>query len=118
MRRKIVFIIAAIVFLFVVYNFLGRILVAFKASERLTSAVDRLHNLQVKNQELKNQLTEVTSPNYIEKQARDKLGLAKEGETLIVIPEEKIQQVLGLQKNNFGIDRLPNWQGWLRLFFK
>ena len=57
------------------------------------------------------------SQDFIEQQARDKLGLAKEGETIVIIPEEKINQVLGMAKQVVE-PRLPNWQGWLRLFWR
>lgn len=117
MKRKIVIVIAVLILIFIVYNFGVRIFTAFKAGDRLTAAADRLHNLEVKNKELKAQLEEVSTPDYIEKQARDKLGLAKEGETLVVIPEGKIKQVLGLQKETIRDERLPNWLGWMRLFF-
>ncbi len=117
MKRKIVIIIAVLVLIFIVYNFGVRILTAFKAGDRLTAAASRLHTLEVKNKELKAQLEEVSSADYIEKQARDKLGLAKEGEILVVIPEERIKQVLGLQKETTQEEKLPNWLGWIRLFF-
>lgn len=118
MRKKVFLIFAALVLLFIIYNLIVRIYVAVKAGERLTQAVDRLHQVEVKNTELKNQLKEVASKEYIEKQARDKLGLAKEGEVVVVIPEEKIKQVLGLSKDEKNEEKLPNWLGWLRLFFQ
>lgn len=53
------------------------------------------------------------SPLYLEKIARDKLGLSKPGEEVIVIPPE-------LLADNTPIvveDKSPNWQKWLKLFF-
>ena len=118
MKSKIVIVIAALVLIFIIYNFGVRILTAFKAGDRLTEAADRLHALEIKNKELKQQLEDVTSPDYIEKTARDKLGLAKEGEVVVVIPEEKIKQVLGVKKDSAEEERLDNWLGWFRLFFR
>lgn len=118
MKQKIVIVLGVIVFIFIVYSFAVRIFTAFKAGDRLTEAANRLHKLEVQNKELKAQLEEVSSPDYIEKQARDKLGLAKEGEVVMVIPEEKIKQVLGAKKDVQEEERLPNWLGWVRLFFK
>lgn len=118
MRKKAFLILAAIVLIFIAYNLIVRIYVAVKAGERLTQAVERLNKVEIKNKELKNQLKEVASKDYIEKQARDKLGLAREGDVVMVIPEEKIKQVLGISKENAEYKRLSNWLGWIRLFFK
>lgn len=118
MKHKIVIIIAALILIFIVYNFMVRIFTAFKAGDRLTEAANRLHTLEIQNKDLKAQLKEVTSPDYIEKQARDKLGLAKEGEVVVVIPEERIKQVLGLGKESPEEEKLANWLGWVRLFLK
>ncbi len=106
---------ATLVIILVSYNLIGQIFDALKVGDRLEESAERLHTLEIKNQELKKKLLEVKSPEFIEKQARDKLGLAKEGETIVVIPQEKIDAILGASKKLEEL-RLPNWQGWLKLF--
>lgn len=95
---------------------MGQIFSTLKAGDRLKEVTDNLQSLEVKNKELREKLEEVKKPEFIETQARDKLGLVKEGETLVIIPQEKIDEVLGMTKKIEEI-KLPNWQGWLKLFF-
>lgn len=113
---KIGFLVIILVAGIVVYNLLGDTWKAVRAGDRLSQAIEELHNLEIKNKELKNQLLQVKSAEFIEQQARDKLGLVKEGETVVVIPEEKIKQVLGLSKKIKEV-KFPNWLGWLKVFF-
>ncbi len=116
MKRKIVLLVATAVVLFIGYNFINRIYSALKSGDRLTQALDSLHQVEIKNKDLKEQLKQATSLDFVERQARDKLNYAKEGETVVVIPQSKIEQVLGIAKN--VQQRLPNPLGWLKVFFK
>lgn len=115
MSRKILIILSLIVVLIIAYNLISQTMQALKSGERLTEAAVELQSLENKNKELKKNLEYINTQEFIEKQARDKLGLAKKGETVVIIPDEKINQVLGASKNP-KLERLPNWQGWLRLF--
>lgn len=67
---------------------------------------------------LKNNLTESLQAGYIEQEARNKLGLAKPGETVVIMPEgsggANLSQESFQPQNETG---LPNWKKWLRLFF-
>lgn len=117
MTKKIGFLLAGVFLLVIVYNMIGQIFQAFKAGDRLTQEINKLSTLEIKNKDLKEQLTQVKSLEFIEQQARDKLGLAKEGETVVVIPPDKIKQVLGISKDKEIEVKLPNWMGWLKLFF-
>lgn len=113
---KTVLIFILIVVIIIAYNLISQIINTLKSGERLTQAAERLQTLQNQNKELKKQLEYIQTPEFIEKQARDKLGLAKKGETMVVIPEEKIDTVLGTSKSA-QTSRLPNYQGWLKLFW-
>lgn len=115
-KKKIGFLLIFVVIGIVIYNLVGQTVRASRVGDRLSQAIEELHNLEIKNKELKSKLLQVKSAEFIETQARDKLGLAKEGETVIVIPEEKINKILGLSKKIEEI-KLPNWLGWLRVFF-
>lgn len=116
MLKKLIFAVAILLVLVISYNLIGHILTALKANDRLSEAVGGLNQLDIKNKELRAQLEKVKSPEYIEEQARDKLGLSKEGEIMVVIPEDKLKQVMGLGKKMEEV-RLPNWLGWLKVFF-
>lgn len=114
--RKVIFLAVAIIILIIIYSLITQIFSAFHSGDRLTESLDKLHQLQVKNQALKKSLTEASSPEFIEQQARDQLGLAKEGEVIVVIPDELIHKILSQQSPNSP--RLSNPQGWWQLFFK
>jgi cell division protein FtsB len=65
-----------------------------------------------RNQELKERLKEATSAAFIEKQAREKLGLARVGDTIILMEgsrEAKGSAAEGAHSSN--------WKRWWRLFF-
>lgn len=117
MFKKPLFLVIAIVVLIITYNLLGQIFTTLKAGERLKTATDELSSLAQKNNELKKQLTQVQTPDFIEQQARDKLGLGKGNETIVVIPDDKLKSVLGATEEQKQDIKLPNWQGWLRLFW-
>lgn len=116
MAKKIGIAASLIVFLVVTWNIIGQIISTLKSGDRLNIATDKLHRLEIKNKDLKAKLDEVKDLRFLEEQARDKLGLVKEGETLVIIPQEKIDSILGLSKKIEEI-KLPNWQGWLKLFW-
>ncbi len=88
------------------------------AEKRISRARERVENLKKENEETERRLAEVRGEEYIEKQLRDKLGLAKEGEIVVVLPDEEI-----LRKIAPGIpeeeDVLPDptWKKWLKLFY-
>ncbi|QQG43009.1 MAG: septum formation initiator family protein [Candidatus Daviesbacteria bacterium] len=113
--KKISFFTVAVVLLIIIYSLISQIFSAFRSGDRLSEALDKLHQLQIKNQALKKSLKTASSPEFIEQQARDKLGLSKEDEVVVVIPEEIIQKILSQTQPN--VPRLPNPIGWWKVFF-
>lgn len=116
MIKKISLVVIILVSLIVAYNLITQTLEATKSGERLSQAAEVVYKLQVKNENLKKKISQIKSPEFIEKEVRNKLGFAKKGETVVVIPEEKLKMVLGTSAS--AQIRLPNWLGWMRLFFK
>jgi cell division protein FtsB len=109
----------AIVFmatLFVISRGVFRLL---SSGERVQDAQERLKEVKLKQEELKTRLQEVNRDFYQEKQARDKLGLAKPGEIVVVLPDEDLLKRLSpraLEQENLEPPE-PNWRKWARLFF-
>lgn len=116
MIRKIFQIGIILLVLFITYSLLIQIMDALKSSERLSSAADTVYQLEARNRALKSKVAQIQSPQFIEEQARNKLGLSKSGETIVIIPEEKLRQILGATES--AQVRLPNWLGWFKVFFK
>lgn len=116
MIKKISLGLIILVSLIVAYNLITQTLEATKSGERLSQAADVVYKLEMKNKDLKKKLSQIQSSEFIEEEVRNKLGFAKKGETVVVIPEDKLKMVLG--SSSSAQIRLPNWLGWMRLFFK
>lgn len=116
MIKKIALGCIILVILFVVYNLVNQIIEATRSGERLSEAADVVYKLETKNKQLKNKLSQIQSPQFLEEEIRNKLGMSKKGETVVVIPEEKLKSVLGASQA--AEIKLPNWLGWWKIFFK
>ena len=88
-----------------------------KANQRILQEAEKVENLKIENQKLQEKIKEVQSDEYIEREIRDKLGLAKEGEIVVVMPEDDIVRQFA-PKIEFEEDSLPdpNWKAWGKLF--
>lgn len=77
----------------------------------------KVEDLKQENELLRKEVEKVTSDTHIEKQLRDKLGLAKEGEYVVVLPDDEIVKKLA-PRLVFEEDTKPleNWRKWLLLF--
>ncbi len=89
-----------------------------KAKEQIVEISQAVEKLQKQNNELKMRLTEVDSQAFTETQLRDKLGLAKPGETVVVLPDIEILKKLA-PTDTSEPTALPeaNWEKWYKLFF-
>lgn len=77
-----------------------------------------LQKEQAKQQELKEKLTKVQSLEYKEREARDKLGLAREDEIVVIMPDEDVLRRISPRSTDARLKapRDPNWKRWLKLF--
>ncbi len=116
MIRKIILGVIMLIVLVIALNLVSQIMSAVKSGDRLSSAADIVYKLEVKNKQLQKKLTQIKSQEFIEEQARDKLGLTRKGETIVIIPEEKLKLILGASES--AKPRFPNWLGWFKVFFK
>lgn len=74
------------------------------------------------NREMENLISYLSSPEFQEKEAREKLNLQKENERMIVLRKELNQrkeneEVNQDSKTALNEDNSPNWQKWLKFFF-
>lgn len=88
------------------------------AQQSIEEAQKNLSQLKKENQELQNALEYTKSQAYFEAQARNKLGLAKEGEIILVLPEEEVLKRLSPRGDENEKPQIPdpNWKMWLKLF--
>lgn len=89
-----------------------------EARKRIEKVAERVEKLREENEEIKKKLAEVKGEEYIEKQLRDKLGLAKEGEIVVVLPdEETLRKIAPSIPEEEDVLPDPTWKKWLKLFF-
>lgn len=116
MPGKITLFIFLVIFAVILYGLGKQIYEALQAGKRLDQEVEAVVKLQQKNAELKKKLTESESLAFIEEQARNKLQFARLGESVIIIPQEVIDRIIEAEKP-VHVVQVPNWQGWLKLFW-
>lgn len=88
-----------------------------QGDEIIKKTETRLEKLNEENKKLEEQVQIVSSPEYVEKQLRDKMGLVKEGEIVLVLPEPEIVKKLAPKLSfNEVVPLKPNYQKWFDLF--
>lgn len=77
----------------------------------------KISKMEADNMNLQKQIEETQDPVFIEKQIRNKLGLAREGEGIVVLPSPEILRKLA-PKFETNEDVLPPhiWEKWYNLF--
>lgn len=77
----------------------------------------KVEKIQKENEELQTQITEAQSQEFIDKQIRDRLGLTKAGETIVILPDEQIVRSMApSMEDDEKIFLDPNWKKWVKLF--
>lgn len=92
-------------------------------TRQMRSVIDEaqvsLKELQSKQQELQQELQLTEGDYFVEKEARNKLGLVKSNETVLVLPDEETLKKLSPIKDKVEDEyKLPDatWKKWLELF--
>ncbi|MCX6784546.1 MAG: septum formation initiator family protein [Candidatus Komeilibacteria bacterium] len=80
----------------------------------------QITDLQTKQQSLENLITYLQSSDFIEKEARTRLNLRKEGERIIIIPETSTTSVAPILVNQVTTStppKLSNLKKWWQYIF-
>lgn len=94
---------------------LGRSIVDLRARKGiLTTRKEELARLEKERTSLKQRLSEASTPEFVEREARERLGFVKEGETVILMEA-------GTSKNGrqtpVDASGQPAWKRWWDVFF-
>src|SRR3990167_9091456 len=125
MRRNLFLVLAIIVGIILVVNSIKKLLTFRTTTQKVAEAQNRLEALREENKKLKEQLEYTKSEEFREREIRDKLGLVKEGEAIVVLPKENDENSkletrrsgpAGLQARMGNSTPRPNWQQWWTLF--
>lgn len=82
----------------------------------LTEREAALQRLTEENKRLQAELEYAQSPAFIEREARNRLGLGREGEAVVLLPNDKLQTA-NESTGEKTHENLPNWKKWWTLFF-
>lgn len=114
--KKATYYLSICLILLLIFNVSKDVYRLMNAGQRLEDAEKNLAKIIEENEKLKKQQKESKNDYYLEKEIRDKLGMAKPDETVVILPEE-----LELTDNQLGEEKkenLPNWEKWLNVFIK
>ena len=100
------------------FSFFRNLTKSFQVQRKIQEEERKVETLKRENERLKRESEKVMSGVYIEKQLRDRLGLAKEGEYIVVLPdEETLKRLAPKIEEEEEILPEPNWKKWYKLFF-
>ena len=111
--KKIAFITTIVVLILIIVGISRSIYELWRKQDLVAQYQKELTNAQKENQALKQKLSVVNNPNFVEEQARDNLFLVKPGEQSVIIPQELLTASNSAKPTEF----VPNWKKWWSLFF-
>jgi len=83
----------------------------YKAGDKVEVARKELAEVQAEQEKLKAQLEYVQSDEFVEREAREKLGLGKPGEEVVIVPSPPNPKS---QAPNSKTE--ANWHKWWKLY--
>jgi len=97
---------------------LGGISKIGSSNQKIIDAQNKVNELKKENQELNQELQIAQSMQFVEQMVRDKLGLARKGEIVVVLPDDVLLRSLApkLPEERFSLPD-PVWKMWMKLFF-
>lgn len=104
-----------VLFLLLLYGAFGSVKKYREGLSRVVLLEAEVKGLEAENRRLEEEKAQRETDNFLEKEARDKLKMVKEGERLVVLPETL--PVLGAETGATPRAVLPVWRQWLELFF-
>ena len=113
-------VLVAIVFIILLISFVRGALRLQNTSSRIDEAKLRLEEAKRDREELLALTEEVNSDFYVERQIRDNLGLAREDEIVVVLPDDEVLRRLSprLREKEEVVEVIPNWKKWYLHFFE
>lgn len=116
--KRLVLTIKIILLAFLVILIFGQIRTITSLSGKKSIVTNRqteLSKLKNEHETLRRKEEETKTKEYIEREARNKLGMGRVGETIILLPDE--DSTNSGKTTPSAQDFRPIWQQWLELFF-
>ena len=87
------------------------------SGDKINEAEKQISELEKEQKNLQTQVQFVKSDAFVEKQLRDKLGLAKPGELVVVLPDSELVKKYAPKVEDEEVSLPdPNWKKWEKLF--
>jgi len=113
--KKIAFFACVLILLLTINDLAHSIYTIWQKQDLIVQAQNNLDSEKKENQQLKQKITQVNQPQFIESQARNNLLLAKQGEGVVIMPDNKL--VASPSPAPKQIDTRPDWKKWWDTFF-
>ena len=111
--RNALLLLTFILALILVINGTKRIMSLHGNSQKVVEAEQKLEKLKRENERLKQELSYKQTDRFAEGEIRNKLGLARPGEDVFVVPREESSQQSAVSSQQ---NKSSNWQKWRDLF--
>jgi cell division protein FtsB len=86
----------------------------YRLGSQVVAAENQLDSAKLKNAELKQKLGDAQTPEFLEKEVRERLGYAREGETVVIISPD-LASYRPTATDSGAVE--PNWKQWWKLYF-
>jgi cell division protein FtsB len=105
--------------LWLLVNFVGQVIASARMDRQIAEKEAELAKVEAELAPLKDRVTFTESPAYAEQIAREQLGFAREGDTVILptLPERKPAPATAALAPLPAPAAQPNWRGWLHALF-
>jgi len=95
----------------------------YQRDQEIRNLEKEVQSIEKDNQKLSDLIAFFQTETFKEKEAREKLGVVKPGEKVLVFPENKegegnILENKSPSDNGEETEKIPNYQKWWDLFFK
>lgn len=115
MRSKLIITLLTVFGIYLIGTLSRDIVFLFQRTKETQKTETELQKVLQEEADLKKQLVYSQSSEFVEKEARDKLGMTKPGETIVILPEN-VESILGVQ-DEVKKEPISNWKLWFNLFF-
>ena len=112
MRSRLVYWVLLLLTIFLFINVVRSFKLITMRGMDVRDIQNKLQEEKERQENLKRQLAQVESNQYIEREARNKLNLGKEGEIILLLPS--ISPIY--EPTPTPLDYSANWQKWIGLF--
>ncbi len=115
---RLIALVLVVISLWLLVNFIGQVIVAARMDRQIADKQAEMTQIEAGNAALKDHVTYAESPAYAEQIAREQLGYAREGDTVILptLPD-RLTAPAAAPPPLPAPAHEPNWRGWLHAFF-